>query len=106
MLSFGLGLVVVIQLEEELGLVLGIDLGILGVAVLNVAVLNVAVLIGNLYKVLIKPTISVVFNLVPKTCYNRYFRELSSNIYCTKSCLNRHSLLGPLRCRVSRIPIY
>ena len=34
---------VVIRLEEGLGLVLGIDLGILGVAVLNVAVLNVAV---------------------------------------------------------------
>ena len=48
-LSFGLGLGVVIRLEEGLGLglVLGIDLGILGVAVLNVAVLNVAVLIGN-----------------------------------------------------------
>jgi len=46
-LSFGLG--VVIRLEEGLGLglVLGTDLGILGVAVLNVAVLNVAVLIGN-----------------------------------------------------------
>ncbi len=47
MLSFGLGLGVVIRLEEGLGLVLGIDLGILGIAVLNVAVLNVAVLIGN-----------------------------------------------------------
>ena len=48
-LSFGLGLGVVIRLEEGLGLglVLGMDLGILGVAVLNVAVLNVAVLIGN-----------------------------------------------------------
>jgi len=39
----------VIRLEEGLGLglVLGIDLGILVVAVLNVAVLNIAVLIGN-----------------------------------------------------------
>ena len=46
-LSLGLG--VVIRLEEGLGLglVLGMDLGISGVAVLNVAVLNVAVLIGN-----------------------------------------------------------
>ena len=34
---------VVIRLEEGLGFVLGIDLGILDVAVLNVAVLNVAV---------------------------------------------------------------
>ncbi len=46
-LSFRLG--IVIRLEEGLGsgLVLGIDLGILGVAVLNDAVLIVAVLIGN-----------------------------------------------------------
>ena len=46
-LLFGLGLGVVIRLEEGLGLVLGMVLGILGVAVLNVAVLNVAVLIGH-----------------------------------------------------------
>ena len=53
MLSFGLDLGVVIRLEEGLGLrlVLGMDLGSLGVAVLNVAVLNVAVLTGNrIYK--------------------------------------------------------